>query len=107
MTTEALIQKNHSPKIIASVGALFAFGSISMNAYSSSMIGNSPIIEHIFYEEQTNTPEISTMGARFDRIEEVRELFPVIRDFSEEELLIYNKSLDSLFEKTGVNIFEL
>ena len=50
---------------------------------------------------------ISNMDTNFNRYKEAREVFPVVRDFSEDELLQYNKSLDNLFEPTGVNIFDL
>lgn len=107
MSEALLVQKTNSPKIMASIGAILALGSFSANSFSSSISGASPLVQHVYYEEQTNTPEISSISNKFDRYKEAREVFTVVRDFSEKELLQYNNSLDKLFEPIGVNIFDL
>lgn len=107
MSEALLVQKTNSPKIMVSLGALLTLGSYSLNTFSSSMSGAPPNVEHVYYEEETSTPEISSIANKFDRYKEAREVFTRVRDFSEQELLQYNSSLDKLFKPLGVNLFDL
>lgn len=103
------IEKTSSPaiKVGIGMGAFLAIGSFSTSAYTTNANSYFPYVERVTYVEETGTPEIFDMNQKSDKYQDIKELFPIVRDFTEEELIQYNKSLDKLFQPTEYNIFEL
>ncbi|KJR41571.1 hypothetical protein MCHI_002532 [Candidatus Magnetoovum chiemensis] len=58
-------------------------------------------------EDDNSTPSLKDYAPLKSPIEEAKELFPCIRDFTKEELKRYNDSLSKLFAPTGRNLFDL
>src|SRR5690606_698532 len=101
-----LEHKTNTPKLMFGIVGISAF--LALNTSSQDMNFSSDFSSGYFnYEEDTHTPGIANMHFSKSRIDEVREVFPVVRDFTKEELANYNQSLDNLFKPVGVNIFSL
>lgn len=100
-------QATTSPKLRIGVSAFLALGTFST---LSSIDTSQSVISYIDYvkqNESTVTPEISKIYNYRSHQEDLKELFPINRDFTNEELSKYNSSLDKLFKPTGINIFEI
>lgn len=123
-------EKTNSPKLIgklgmsilaisalANNGSVFSYinnisntasSSFSKNStYDSSLYSHLPYVETMVYEEQTITPQLSNIQSKVNKYDEIFSVFPSVRDFTEEEITDYNKSLDTLFTPLGINVFDL
>lgn len=123
-------EKTNSPKLVGKLGmsilaisALANNGSVSSHVsnisntasssfsknstYDSSLYNHIPYVEVMLYEEQTITPQLSNIQSNVNKYDEIFSIFPSVRDFTEEEIKDYNKSLDTLFIPLGINVFDL
>jgi len=100
-------QVTTSPKLMIGVGAFLALSTFSTLSSIETSQSSIAYIDYVKQNEITGTPEISNLYKIKSRQDDLRELLPVNRDFTTEELSRYNSSLDKLFKPTGLNIFEI
>jgi len=123
-------EKTNSPKLIGKFGlSILAISTLANNGsdssfinhvsdtassfftknstYDASLYSHMSYTETVLHEEQTITPQLSTIEPKINKFDEIFSIFPGVRDFTEEEITDYNKSLDALFTPLGINIFDL
>lgn len=87
--------------LTATIPAVYSFAPTTFDDYT-------PRMAKVSYSEETGIPKlIAYYGKKDNLIIEAQELFPSLRDFTEEESIAYEASLDKLFTSTGENFFDL
>ncbi|MFJ7755669.1 hypothetical protein ACQKGI_19890 [Peribacillus muralis] len=91
--------------IIMTAAIVAPISSTSIEFFSDSF-SHHPYYKNVYIPENTQTPKIAAIENK-SWIQETEALVPNITGFTREESDVYNDAINSLFEPTGRNLFDL